>query len=128
MRTSEIKTLKEVVSKAQRKCFILHHKVEVEMKAKEEVESDNRDLRMIVQSMKRRNCLPSNTPSNKEPNSKESLENSYRFLQKKYQERLEELERVEEELAKYKEDQVLCSQPKKIFTESFSKKKSFFRT
>ena len=126
MRTSEIKTLKEVVNKAQRKCFILQHKVEVERKAKEEVEKDNKDLRLVAQSLKRRSCLSSNYFPNQEPNSKESLENSYRFLQKKYQERLEELERVEEELGRYKDDHHLCSQSDKILKKSFSKK-PFFR-
>ena len=55
-------------------------------------------------------------PSTKEaPNSKETLANSYRFLQNKYQERLTDLETVEEEFGKFKEDHRQCTDLKKLY-------------
>ena len=54
VRNSEINTLKGVVCSTQRRCFILQQKMEAEKKAGEEVEKDNKDLRIVVESLKRK--------------------------------------------------------------------------
>ena len=126
VRTSEIKTLKGVVNKAHRRCFILQNKVEDERKAREEVEKDNKDLKLVLQSMRRRSSSSTFFFPSGESNSKDTLASSYRFLQKKYQERLGELERVEEELEKLKEHHCQCSHSKKAPEES-KQRKPFFR-
>ena len=83
VRNSEINTLKGVVCSTQRRCFILQHKMEEERKAREGVEKKNKDLRMVVESLRMKTNKSS---SNEAANSKENLVNSFRFLQKKYQE------------------------------------------
>ena len=123
VRNSEINTLKGVVFSTQRRCFILQHKIEAEKKASEEVEEDNKDLKMVLESLKANNCMH---PSTKEaPNSKETLANSYRFLQNKYQERLTDLETVEQEFGKFKEDHSQCTRLKKL--SKAKKRPPFFR-
>ena len=65
VRNSEINTLKGAVCSTQRRCFILQHKMEEEKKARQEAEEENKDLKMVVESLKRKNkTSTSNEPFN----------------------------------------------------------------
>ena len=110
VRNSEINTLKGVVCSTQRRCFILQHKMVEEKKAREELEKENKDLRIVVESLRRKNKTSTLIEAG---NPKENLVNSFRFLQKKYQQRLEDLEVVEEEFANFKETHSKCALQKK---------------
>ena len=110
VRNSEINTLKGVVCSTQRRCFILQHKMKEEKNAREEMEKENKDLRIVVKSLRRKNKT---STSNEASNPKENLANSFRFLQKKYKERLEDLKGVEEEFVNFKETHSKCALPKK---------------
>ena len=97
VRNSEINTLKGVVCSTQRRCFILQHKMVEEKKAREELEKENKDLRIVVESLRRKNRIKTDSIANEVDNSKANLVKSYTFLKEKYQERLKDLETVEEE-------------------------------
>ena len=75
VRNSEINTLKGVVCSTQRRCFILQHKMEEEKKAREEVEKENKDLRIVVESLRRKNKINNDSFSNEGDTSKTNFVN-----------------------------------------------------
>ena len=111
VRNSEINTLKGLVFSTQRRCFILQHKMDAERKAREEVEKENKNIRMVLESLKRKSTDPSKAEA---ATSKDTLSKSYRLLEKKYQERLIDLETVEEEFDKFKENHCQCHNAKTL--------------
>ena len=100
VRNSEINTLKGVLASTQRRNWILQHETEREQRAREKVEMEKKDLKMVVESLKRKN---NNSEDLNLGNSNETLVNSFKFLQKKYQEGLEDVEKLEDDYAMLKE-------------------------
>ena len=130
VRNSEINTLKGVMCSTQRRHFILQHKLEKSQRVREEMEKENKDLKMVVESLRRKNKTTGVVLANDSGNCKESLANAFKFLQKKYQERLEDFDTLEEEFASFKEKHSQCNveiKHNKILKTQFKQRPPFFK-